>query len=78
MIVYSAVASACEKASEWQQALQLLEELEAVQLEIDVVMQNIATWTGQRHANSFWNDVNVDQRKHPRFIPACIDKSSIK
>ena len=60
MIVYSAVASACEKASEWQQALPLLDELEGVQLEIDVVMQNIATCTGKR-------DVNVDQRKHPRM-----------
>jgi hypothetical protein len=60
VIVYSAVASACEKAAEWQQALQLLDELEGVQLEIDVVMQNIATCTGKR-------DVNVDHRKHPRM-----------
>ena len=44
VIIYSAMGSAYERASRWQSALQLLDEVAEVLVETDVVMQNTATW----------------------------------
>lgn len=48
LIVYGAIASAYEKASQWRQALRLLVEVEGARLETDVVMHNEAAWTNSQ------------------------------